>query len=375
MLLRSVFLALFILSFSVNPLYSQSAGWFSHLSASRYAESVRLSGAYSALARGPAAVQYNTAGLAAQEGFSMVYSEGQGFAMLSTEIRDAFDIAIVGQVPAWNSAFAISYSKLPATRHWQGSTGNDAGQLEFKFEPQMFRIHGAIQIVEELACGISINYYEDSQFRDEYAYDRNQPIFEIIQLFDMSLSIHGRIQDLFAENNSDEMRFGLSAQNILGTDVLVSNDSRYGPLYDQLFQTLRGGISYSRILNLEKVENLHPLQIVAAVEASVHGAEYDYEDFYYSAALEATVFEFLMVSAGIEDSKDITGWNWHRGEYPVFRYGFGFIVPLGKLLNLQQRIDFQFDYARSEWNVEDLFSWYTEYIDPVAWSMSARVVF
>lgn len=121
-----------------------------------------------------------------------------------------------------------------------------------------------------------------------------------------------------------------------------------------------------------RIGNRTLLRVMVAADASLNRWYDDYSLLRYAGAVETTVAEILMLSAGFEDHTWLDN-SWEAEA--IFRWGVGLRYPVGELLRLRQHIDLQIDYARSDFPLGDEFTRGADgYVDPVVWSVSLRWV-
>ncbi|MCZ7557549.1 MAG: hypothetical protein M5R41_14220 [Bacteroidia bacterium] len=175
--------------------------------------------------------------------------------------------------------------------------------------------------------------------------------------WDLSLSVHGRHGATFLGRPSDEVRYGLTLDNILGTEVWYIDEAQK----DHLNQVLRAGAAYFWNPDMGRMLNANVLSVLLTVESSLQGTEHEFRNWgTVGGAAELRILEVLMLSAGIENIVRLGNRYHYWPEYPVLRYGAGLDIPLDHLFDLDLPITVQIDYAHTVWNSDDekYYYWY-----------------
>lgn len=333
-----------------------------------YAEAVRLGDAYTAIARGLAAVQHNPAGLAEQKGYAGMYSSNTGMLVFSDYDKIVGSGAVSGHIDAWNISAALSYSRLDFEYRnvWKDYQVIDPTRV--RWNSRLYAGHVAAHIGGPFSAALSIYHYtlnarEYSNFRVGWV---DSPHWE--SQTDIGLSVLARFPALVSSDSSDELSAGAQAVNLLGSDVEIAGSTRTESLYRQF----RGGIAYATDLPAGRIGKRSLLRVMVAVDASLNRWYDDYSLLRYAGAVETTVAEILMLSAGFEDHTWLDN-SWDPEA--IFRWGVGLRYPVGELLRMRQHIDLQIDYARSDFPLgHEYIPGADGYVDPVVWSVSLRWV-
>lgn len=323
---------LFILNLSIVSLGQHA---FGELNTSRYARAVSLGNAFTGLADGIETVYYNSAGIANLNFYALSYSNGNGFAFLTNDyIADDFAILI----PKFSEIgkFALSVDRLSL---------NDNN-----FGYNLYRLHYARNIVDNLSVGASINFYYF--FADSYSSVTNPIGIEEDfsgSSIDMSFSSLFILPNKKIYGSLSETRFGMQLQNLFSNNMSYSNDMDS----DTKHQVIRLGISNSIIPIIKKIANLTPLKFIIAADAVFYGSEYMFNLFQPNYGIELTVFDILSLRYGRENENKIGDAYNYSPQHPVKRYGIGLTLPLHKIFKRPKLLEILFDYSYSNWDKID----------------------
>lgn len=321
-------LALLFSCHSTN-IFSQS--FYEILGSSHYARTIRLGNAYTGVAEGAEAIYYNVAGLAHLNGYSALYSNGQGFAFFIEDTR-LNDYAIAFQLPNLIGSVGIS---LQTYRSPWFSTD---------FGLDIYSLGYARKIINNLSAGLTMNYYH----LNANSTSPSDP--EILNKltgwsFDINLGILYELPDQLKLTENDKFRIGLQLKNIINTKLKYNETDEKNPL----FQDIRAGLSYMYKPNLDKLYDLDPLYFLFTFDAVFQGAEYDYTEWQPNYGIEATILEILQISYGRENENQIKETYSYSPQHPVNRFGFGLNIPLHYLLNLNYKAILSINYSISDW--------------------------
>ncbi len=349
--MRSILLiAVFLLSPSLS-LLAQELGalwWNAH---PYQAEAIRLGGAYSAVGRGLASMHSNSAALAFQQGARLQFSRGRSQTIIDVELNNPYTIAAAASIPGTNVALGVSIDR----DEWDIEPRNTNDSYLFRHRSTRLGIHLARQMSDWLAIGVSVRHYESSI---ETLY--REHMSATAAGWDFSVSVHGRHGATFLGRPSDEIRYGLTLDNILGTEVWYIDEAQK----DHLNQVLRAGAAYFWNPDMGRMLNANVLSVLLTVESSLQGTEHEFRNWgTVGGAAELRILEILMLSAGIENIVRLGNRYEYWPEYPVLRYGAGLDIPLDRLFDLDLPITVQIDYAHTEWNSDEDYYWYY-YDDP-----------
>ena len=298
---------------------------------SRFARVIGLGNAFTGLADDIESVYYNSAGLANLNYYAAIYSKGQGFAF-TTDDYVADDFAIVLPVFKKLGIFALSLNRLSLS--------------DFTYKQNIYQLHYARQLFENISVGASFNYYHIKletgfiqRVRDEFSGNA----------FDMSLSALYVLPITSIPGIINETRFGLQMQNLFDSDVRYTGDRDPEPKH----QILRVGLSTAVIPTIKKQFDLNPLKLIIVADAVFYGSSYKFEVLQPNFGLELALFEILKIRYGRENEIDINASYENSPQHPVKRYGVGLTLPLHKVISNLEMAEVSIDYSYSDWDKLD----------------------
>ncbi|MBE0645895.1 MAG: hypothetical protein IH600_17575 [Bacteroidetes bacterium] len=364
-MVRLVYTVAILLLFVGNTAISQS---FVEFDAPRYAESIRLASSYTGVARGLAAVQHNPAGLAFQSGFAGTFSSNTGALLFRYNFENIYNAAAAGHIESWGTTIAVTHSRVDFQQAEVWANMDTAYHPPTRWDSRLTTAHVAVKVGHLFSVGASLYNYSAERTSDGPSREDGYR-FGTKNTIDLGLSVFGRHTGLFFSDKSDQFNYGINLQNVQGSAIVWDSWT----FTEHLHQYLRSGIAYIWRAPVGTLLERDALHIMLASDLTLVGSSYDFTRAKYSAALEFTVAEMLMFSVGGEDEEQLTAAKW---EVPTtLRYGFGVIIPVGEFVDLGQRLDIQFDYARSEFTrTDDLERDALNYTDPVAMSATLRWV-
>jgi hypothetical protein len=267
---------------------------------SRFARVIRLGGVYTGIAEGPEALFYNAAGIAFDQSYSFITSNGQGYAVF-VEDPGNLDFALL----------------VPYIGH--GNIGLSVNTFSFslfdeKSIQNIYSLSYGRKFSENLALGIALNYYY-LKLSDIYVTGPDSPegylSYFSAGTFDINLSALYLFPADFRLSERDKLKAGFQLKNILSTKMKYQFRHLDGfPDADQnKFQNIRIGVSYNYIPLDYKLSGFHPVGFTAAFDAVFMGAKYNFEEWQPNYGLELALFELLQISFGREneftDQRDI----------------------------------------------------------------------
>lgn len=345
--MRSILLsAVFLLTPSLS-LLAQEPGALWLYAHPYQAEAIRLGGAYTAVGRGLASMHSNSAALAFQQGARLQFSRGRSQKSsdtdIDTELNNPYTIAAAVSIPGTNVALGISIDRDELDIEPRNT--NDS--YLFRHRSTRLGIHLARQMSDWLSVGAAIRQH---QSHIQALGSLREGSSATATAWDLSLSVHGRHRAQFLGRPSDEVRYGLTLDNILGTDVWYIDETQK----DHLNQVLRAGAAYFWNPDMGRMLNANALSVLLTVESSLQGTEHEFRNWgTVGGAAELRILEVLMLSAGLENIVRLGNRYGYWPEYPVLRYGAGLDIPLDRLFDLDLPITVQIDYAHTEWNSDD----------------------
>jgi len=324
----------FLCSFQLTNIFAQ--GFFEILGTSHYTRAIRLGNSYTGVAEGPEAIYYNVAGLANLNGYSTLYSNGQGLAYFSGEIKTN-DLVLTYSLPEEIGTLGLSFFSNFFPKY------SSNGDLTFN----MFNLSYGRKLFNKFSAGIGINYY---RLKAEYKLPNPLNLEnETGSAFDLTVGLLYELPDEMKLNNNDNFKAGIQFKNILNSQV------KYDPGYEghHLFQDIRFGVSYLYNFGFDKINNLELLKVLLTGDAVTQGADYDFTDWNPNYGIEATLLEILQLSFGRENTKKIKEYDGYTLQFPVNRFGFGLNVPLDYLLELSYKANLSINYSISDWDKFD----------------------
>ncbi len=321
------------------------------------AEAIRLGGVYVGVARGLTAMHSNTAALGFQQDAQLLFSSGRSQEVWDNEYAAAYDLAGSVHIPDWQTTLGISLDVDDFI--WKQRNGTDWGSISSYYthvQNTRLGIHLARRMNEWLAIGIIVRRYESALEMLSAPWGGGSAT---ATGWDVSLSAHARHAADFIGRPSDEMRYGITIDNVLGTELWYLDERNADPLH-QVFRTGGGYFwrpEFGRFLGADI------LSALLAVDASLQGTKHEFRNWgTVGGAAELRFMEVLMISAGIENVIRLGNRYDNWPEYPVLRYGVGLDIPIGRFIDMGIPFVMQFDYAHTEWNsdAEEKEYWHPE---------------
>ncbi len=317
-----------------TAIFGQDKGMFMEYSLPHYAEAIRLGGPYVAVGRGLSSMHSNSAALGFQTGVQGMYSGGRSRIATATDYIEAFDAAAAVHLPAMRATLGIEFSSDDLkTRDYY---------MEYRYLNRRISIHAARRINDWLALAIIARRYE-------YQIRIVSPSSEQITttLWDISLSAHSRQAADFLGRPMDEIRFGLTLDNALGTEFYYFPEDRIG---EPIHQAIRAGTAYFWRPGLGRILDCDLLSALVTFELSAQGTRHEFRNWgTLGAGVELRLMEVLLLSVGRENFMELSDTYHLWSAYPTLRWGVGLDLPLHRLLGLADPLMLQLDYAVSEW--------------------------
>lgn len=341
------YFVLFALLFCVplNDIFSQS--FYEILGTSHYSRAIRLGNSYAGIAEGTEAIYYNVAGLAKLNGYSALYSSGQGFAFIIDDAR-LNDFALAFQLPENIGTAALSLQAFTSP------------SFTDEFGMYIYSLSFAKKLFSQLSAGISINYYYETLLASSPTNPSADEKFTA-SAFDLNLGLLYELPNEIKLSDSDEFNVGLQIKNLLNSE-LQFEDFNEG---NNLFQEIRLGLGYLFNPNLENINGLNPLTIQLSTDAVFKGTDYDFTEWQPNFGIELTAFEIVQLSFGRENENQIKKTYDYSFQHPVNRYGVGLNIPVEKIIELPYKCHMNINYCISDWQKidEDEGSGYPFYIE------------
>lgn len=319
----SKYFLLFILL--ISQLFSQNFDYKDFQSA-RYARTIRLGDVFTGVANSTETVHYNPAGLVNIKNLTFLYSNGSSLPYPKTNYSTQ-DYIFAAKMPDQLGAVAFSYN------YFNNVVPSDTSNYQFK----LYSLHYGNYLNDNFSYGISINYYSGNIDVKNNSGSANS--------FDINLSVLYNLPNSFKINEKDIFNLGFIVKNIFDSKYDYSNFNVSG----KKFQQMRLGTSYLYNPQLTKIFDRNPLTIMLASDLVVNMKGYKIETMNPNFAIELSLLEMIQVSFANQSESVIKDGYIKNLEFPVTRYGFGVILPLDKLFNLQDEIEVKFDYALSKW--------------------------
>jgi len=341
--MRSTLLIITILVSTPPSLSAQHIGALWLYAFPHEAEAIRLGGPYAAVGRGLASMHSNTAALGFQRGAQLQFSSGRGMRIKDAEFSTPYTMAAAVHIPDLRATVGIAINndecELDARYTGIGTTIRD--QLK------RLGIHIARQMNDWLSLGVAVMRYEEQLYQSSVEIPFPTKANATAVVWDLSVSGHGRHNATFLGRPADEIRYGLTIDNLLGTEVWYIDEAQKDPLN----QVLRCGAAYFWRPEFGQVLGADILSLLTSVETSVQGTRHEFRNWgTVGGAAELRVLDVFMLSAGIENIIRFGNGYDQWPAYPVLRYGAGLDVPLDRILNTEFPISVQIDYAHSQWN-------------------------
>jgi len=210
---------------------------------------------------------------------------------------------------------------------------------EFFWDESVYKLHYAREFYEQLAFGVSINYYRFYQDNGSYA---NQRIYRNHSL-DVGLSGLYSIENLFRKEN-DILKIGIQLQNLFDTRIVSQGYNLWG---EKKHQNLRIGISYAQKYTNISFLNLRSLKILFAVDNFFRIKNYTPYLWQPNFGLELSITEYLMLRFGRQNQKEIKNVYPDNTFYPNYRFGYGVMIPIDRILKLKDKLRLKFDFFKS----------------------------
>lgn len=330
--------------------HAQTPGVMGHLAYPHGAEAIRLGGSYAGVGRGLAAMHFNGAALAFQPDVQIMFTSGRSIDWLYSPMQDAYDAAGSVHVPAWETTFGIGYTNDVREIERRDEGNNVLGV--FDVTEHRLSIQAARKVTAWLAIGLAAHQYTSAidipGFRESGSAS--------VDFWDVSLSAHGRNAAQFLGRPQDEIRYGITLDNALGTEIAYIDEAQKDPI----FQVLRAGIGYFWNPDFGKILHANALSVLITTKGDLQGTDYDFRTYAeLGAGLEVRLLEVLMLSAGTQSRSWRGDGDVETPGYPVLRYGAGLDLPLERIFNTDTPISLRIDYARSSWNsdLKDQIGW------------------
>ncbi len=324
---------------------AQRMGAFSEHSLPYDAESIRLGGMYVGVGRGLASMHSNGAALAFQSGAQLLFSSGRSMHMVDFENAETYSAAAAFHFPDWQSTVGIEFTSDRAL--WEPEWQMDPYPASFVLADSRFSLHAASRMNGWLALGLAIRHYRSSI---EQRYARREQGTGSAVAWDIALSVNGRHALDFLGRPTDEIRYGITFDNILGSEVAYIDESQSDPVH----QVFRVGAAYFWRPLFGRALGAEVLSALVTAEASLQGTGLEYRNWgTVGGAAELRILEVLLLSAGVENFVRISSRYSDHPEYPVLRWGAGIDLPLDRLLSTDFPLALQIDYARTDWSTAD----------------------
>lgn len=347
--MKSALLIVTLLLSTSSCLFAQRIGamwWYAN---PHQAEAIRLGGAYTAVGRGLTSMHNNTAALGFQEGAQVLLSSGRSLNFEDAEFSSPYSMAAAMHIPGWQTTVGLSFDDDKWILERSDETGTSNATHD---QNNRLGIHLARRLNNWLSLGLAVRRHESTMAPAYTA--REQWSWSAVG-WDLSMSAHGRHTASFIGRSSDEIRYGLSIDNMLGTEVWYIDEAQKDPLH----QVFRVGAAYFWNPDMGSVLNANILSALLTVESSLQGTKYEFRNWgTMGGAAELRILEVLMLSAGIENIVQLDNEYDYWPEYPVLRYGAGIDLPLDRIFGMDIPFALQIDYAHTAWNSdaeEELF--------------------
>lgn len=326
--MRKLIIVAVMLLFTSHYLSAQ-VGLFDFFESSHFARSMRLGNAYTGVAEGPEAIFYNAAGLADVNSYSVVASSGQGIAFY------------VDKLHAYDFSAAVPLGKA-------GTVGASVNSLVLNFRGsdasyQIYALSYAYKFFNSLSLGLTGNYYD-------FEYDNIAmcgPRLVTGSAYDINVSaLYQTPVRIFTQ---DVFKVGFQFKNLLNSKVSLN----FTDQKDRIYQSMRGGFSYTLMPDLNPISGFIPIKFMAAFDAVYIGVDYTFYEWQPNYGLELTLLEVLQLSFGRENEKQLKETYTYSPQHPVNRYGVGLNVPLNRLFDMNYGLDLRLDYCKSDWQKID----------------------
>lgn len=324
---------------------------YENYNASHFAKAIRLGGAYTGVAEGAEATFYNAAGLAFQENYSVVVSQGQGLALFKNSPH-SLDYAAVVPLPYGLGAIGISLNThkiIPAIyslyEYSFGIISLDDFNYKSKVENKLVGLSYAKQITPNLSAAITLNYYSTKFTFDSSDYSK--VVTDVVngRCYDLNLAFLYKTPESISEISIERFQIGLQLKNIL--NAKIKYDNKLADLNN--FQNVRAGFAYSVKSNFGKWFGLTPIRLLASGDALLKISDYKLDSFIPCVGIELTLMEIFQISCGREEEIEIDDQKINPYQYPAFRYGIGISLPVHKVIGLFETLAVDFNYTVSDW--------------------------
>ena len=84
-------------------------------------------------------------------------------------------------------------------------------------------------------------------------------------------------------------------------------------------------------------------------DISYYGADYTMDIYKPTFAIQLTVLELIQISFGRENQEMNNEESHYPKSYPVNRFGIGILLPLKELIDINQDVSLEINYANSDW--------------------------
>lgn len=237
----------------------------------------------------------------------------------------AYDVAAAVHFPAWQTTLGLEFNK----NEWDRKQWRDTqGPYAFQVQNGRFGIHLADGCTTGWHSGLPSGVMDP---RLQYCPLRANRGDATAVGWDLSFSIHGRHGGAFIGRPTDEIRYGLTVDNFLGTEINFNDENQREPLH----QVFRAGAGYFWRTGLGQLLHADILSALVTVESSLPGTEHEFRNWgTVAGAAELRILEVFMVSAGTENVIRLESMYGDQPEYPVLRYGVGLDLPLDRIFRM-----------------------------------------
>lgn len=340
--MRSALLIATLLLSTSSCLFAQRIGamwWYAN---PHQAEAIRLGGAYAAVGRGLASMHSNTAALGFQEDAQFLVAGGRSLRFGHIKFSNPYSFAAAMHIPGWLTTVGISFDD----DEWILNPQNEGYAPAVHVQNERLGIHLARRMNDCFSVGLAVRRHGSSI---EPMYSGREQLDARAVGWDMSISVHGRHAAAFLGRHLDELRYGLTIDNILGTEISYIDEEQKDPLH----QVLRIGAAYFWRPRFKQLWDVNILSGFVVLESSIQGTRHEFRNWgTIGGAAELRILEVFMLSAGIENIVRLGNAYEYWPEYPVLRYGAGLVIPLDRVFDTDAPISLQIDYAHTAWNID-----------------------
>jgi len=332
---------LFVVVIVVAPtaMFGQSYGAFVDYSHPHYAELIRLGGPYVAVGRGLSCMHSNSAALGFHTGTQVQFSRGRSMQTFMKEYIEAYDAGAAVHFANLESTLGVEFND---DEYYVKDLSNRPSK--YHFTDRRIGFHFARVVSDVLALGVTLRRYESSV--RQLLYPGEQQGKAKAAFWDLSFSAHARAAADFLGRPMDEIRLGLTLDNIIGTEVYYIDEAQGDPMH----QVIRAGTAYFWRPGMGRLLACDLLSALVTFEASVQGTRQDFRNWgTLGAGVELRLMEVLLLSVGRENFMELSDKYHYWSRYPVLRWGAGLDLPLHRLFGLADPVTLQLDYAVTEW--------------------------